>query len=46
MSGASGWPTGRRVTERDLQAPTDRGERWAMLTIAPRTYPDHAHSYQ
>jgi hypothetical protein len=26
------WPTGRRITIRDLQAATDRGERLAMLT--------------
>ena len=26
------WPTDRRITIRDLQAATDRGERWAMLT--------------
>ena len=26
------WPGDRRVTVRDLQAATDRGERWAMLT--------------
>jgi 3-methyl-2-oxobutanoate hydroxymethyltransferase len=29
---ASAWPTDRRITIRDLQAATDRGERWAMLT--------------
>jgi 3-methyl-2-oxobutanoate hydroxymethyltransferase len=28
----SRWPTDRRITVRDLQAATDRGERWAMLT--------------
>jgi len=28
----STWPQDRRVTVRDLQAATDRGERWAMLT--------------
>jgi 3-methyl-2-oxobutanoate hydroxymethyltransferase len=28
----SGWPADRRITVRDLQAATDRGERWAMLT--------------
>lgn len=28
----AGWPAGRRNTIRDLQAATDRGERWAMLT--------------
>ncbi len=27
-----GWPADRRITIRDLQAATDRGERWAMLT--------------
>jgi 3-methyl-2-oxobutanoate hydroxymethyltransferase len=27
-----GWPVSRRNTIRDLQAATDRGERWAMLT--------------
>ena len=32
MSDATGWPAGRRITIRDLQAATDRGERWAMLT--------------
>ena len=26
------WPDGRRITIRDLQAATDRGERWSMLT--------------
>jgi 3-methyl-2-oxobutanoate hydroxymethyltransferase len=26
------WPTGRRISIRDLQAATDRGERWSMLT--------------
>jgi 3-methyl-2-oxobutanoate hydroxymethyltransferase len=26
------WPTDRRVTIRDLQAATDHGDRWAMLT--------------
>ena len=26
------WPADRRITIRDLQAATDRGERWAMLT--------------
>jgi 3-methyl-2-oxobutanoate hydroxymethyltransferase len=29
---ATSWPTDRRITIRDLQAATDRGERWAMLT--------------
>jgi 3-methyl-2-oxobutanoate hydroxymethyltransferase len=28
----TGWPDGRRITIGDLQAATDRGERWAMLT--------------
>ncbi len=28
----STWPPDRRITIRDLQAATDRGERWAMLT--------------
>ena len=32
MSGATRWPADRRVTIHDLQAATDRGERWAMLT--------------
>jgi 3-methyl-2-oxobutanoate hydroxymethyltransferase len=27
-----GWPTDRRITVLDLQAATDRGQRWAMLT--------------
>ena len=26
------WPAGRRITIHDLQAATDRGERWSMLT--------------
>ena len=26
------WPADRRITIRDLQAATDRGERWSMLT--------------
>ena len=26
------WPAGRRITISDLQAATDRGERWSMLT--------------
>jgi 3-methyl-2-oxobutanoate hydroxymethyltransferase len=30
MSGS--WPDDRRITIRDLQAATDRGERWSMLT--------------
>jgi 3-methyl-2-oxobutanoate hydroxymethyltransferase len=29
---AAAWPEGRRITIRDLQAATDRGERWSMLT--------------
>jgi 3-methyl-2-oxobutanoate hydroxymethyltransferase len=32
MSEVMGWPAGRRITIRDLQAATDRGERWSMLT--------------
>jgi 3-methyl-2-oxobutanoate hydroxymethyltransferase len=32
MAITAAWPEGRRVTVRDLQAATDRGERWAMLT--------------
>src|SRR5215831_13125497 len=32
MSDVAVWPAGRRITVRDLQAATDRGERWAMLT--------------
>jgi 3-methyl-2-oxobutanoate hydroxymethyltransferase len=32
MSSAAGWPEGRRITIHDLQAATDRGERWSMLT--------------
>jgi 3-methyl-2-oxobutanoate hydroxymethyltransferase len=32
MPDAMAWPAGRRVTIRDLQAATDRGERWCMLT--------------
>jgi 3-methyl-2-oxobutanoate hydroxymethyltransferase len=32
MSGVTVWPDDRRVTIRDLQAATDRGERWSMLT--------------
>jgi 3-methyl-2-oxobutanoate hydroxymethyltransferase len=32
MSSAMGWPADRRITIRDLQAATDRGERWSMLT--------------
>jgi 3-methyl-2-oxobutanoate hydroxymethyltransferase len=29
---ASPWPTTRRITTADLQAATDRGEKWTMLT--------------
>ena len=32
MSHATQWPADRRITIRDLQAATDRGERWSMLT--------------
>jgi 3-methyl-2-oxobutanoate hydroxymethyltransferase len=32
MSPASAWPEDRRITISDLQAATDRGERWSMLT--------------
>jgi 3-methyl-2-oxobutanoate hydroxymethyltransferase len=32
MSSASAWPDDRRITVTDLQAATDRGERWSMLT--------------
>jgi 3-methyl-2-oxobutanoate hydroxymethyltransferase len=32
MSGMTGWPDDRRVTVWDLQAATDRRERWSMLT--------------
>jgi 3-methyl-2-oxobutanoate hydroxymethyltransferase len=32
MPGETAWPTDRRITIRDLQAATDRGERWSMLT--------------
>ena len=32
MSSATGWPADRRITIHDLQAATDRGERWSMLT--------------
>ncbi len=32
MSSASVWPDDRRITVSDLQAATDRGERWSMLT--------------
>ena len=29
---SSRWPGDRRITVRDLQAATERGERWALLT--------------
>jgi 3-methyl-2-oxobutanoate hydroxymethyltransferase len=32
MSSASAWSDDRRITVTDLQASTDRGERWSMLT--------------
>jgi len=32
MPEAAAWPVGRRITISDLQAATDRGERWSMLT--------------
>jgi 3-methyl-2-oxobutanoate hydroxymethyltransferase len=32
MDTATVWPADRRITIRDLQAATDRGERWSMLT--------------
>jgi len=32
MSDVTGWPADRRITITDLQAATDRGERWSMLT--------------
>jgi 3-methyl-2-oxobutanoate hydroxymethyltransferase len=32
MSDVTAWPADRRITIRDLQAATDRGERWSMLT--------------
>jgi 3-methyl-2-oxobutanoate hydroxymethyltransferase len=32
MSSVSTWPDDRRITIHDLQAATDRGERWSMLT--------------
>ncbi len=32
MPATSQWPADRRITIRDLQAATDRGERWSMLT--------------
>ena len=32
MPDATQWPADRRITIRDLQAATDRGERWSMLT--------------
>jgi 3-methyl-2-oxobutanoate hydroxymethyltransferase len=32
MNETTAWPADRRITIRDLQAATDRGERWSMLT--------------
>jgi 3-methyl-2-oxobutanoate hydroxymethyltransferase len=32
MPDTRGWPADRRITVRDLQAATDRRERWSMLT--------------
>jgi 3-methyl-2-oxobutanoate hydroxymethyltransferase len=32
MTSAAQWPADRRITIHDLQAATDRGERWSMLT--------------
>jgi 3-methyl-2-oxobutanoate hydroxymethyltransferase len=32
MSSENAWPDDRRITIHDLQAATDRGERWSMLT--------------
>ena len=32
MPTAAAWPVDRRITIHDLQAATDRGERWSMLT--------------
>jgi 3-methyl-2-oxobutanoate hydroxymethyltransferase len=32
MSSDTAWPADRRITIHDLQAATDRGERWSMLT--------------
>ena len=32
MTSETAWPSDRRITIRDLQAATDRGERWSMLT--------------
>jgi 3-methyl-2-oxobutanoate hydroxymethyltransferase len=32
MSSLNAWPDDRRITIHDLQAATDRGERWPMLT--------------
>jgi 3-methyl-2-oxobutanoate hydroxymethyltransferase len=32
VTATTAWPAGRRITIRDLQAATDRGERWSMLT--------------
>ena len=32
MPEPAAWPADRRITITDLQAATDRGERWSMLT--------------
>jgi 3-methyl-2-oxobutanoate hydroxymethyltransferase len=32
MTALTGWPDDRRISISDLQAATDRGERWSMLT--------------
>jgi hypothetical protein len=32
MADLMAWPADRRITVRDLQAATDRNERWSMLT--------------
>ena len=32
MPEPTAWPASRRITITDLQAATDRGERWSMLT--------------
>ena len=32
MADMMAWPADRRITVRDLQAATDRNERWSMLT--------------
>jgi 3-methyl-2-oxobutanoate hydroxymethyltransferase len=32
MTGTTAWPQDRRITIHDLQAATDRGDRWSMLT--------------